>query len=658
MPTCVNAPMSKQGREINTRYFIHLNKTSINYQLFCFLYHNFAYLIKNLLINIKYLKTINLYFFHLIMTITSLYKKIISFVKPYNKMLVAILLLTFVGSFTAQVNALIIKYTVDSISKLMVAHEPLSKGFHLLLIISIILLIKELLNTLIQFGQKFYGEKLRIFIARDISQTVVEKILTYRMEFYTSTENDSGKLQTRIDLGISSLTRLVQNFFIDILPLFANAIVALCLMFYANFYVGLVSLCTIPIYFYISRLQATKLSGFRRKMRKFRETKNQGIISLIDSITVIKSFVREKLEAKRHKEIQYEMTENQLATRKTSFIFESIKGLIEQLGVVIIIILTAYFVLNGSMTIGAIMFHIMLYNNVSAPIRQLHRIYDEINDALIYSEGFFEILESGNQKENSGTYKPEKIIGFFEIQNVDFTYPNGTQALENVSFQIHANETSALVGLSGAGKSTMINLLDKFYQPTRGKILLDGVDLENYDTNYLRENIGLVLQKNHIFKGTILENILYGKSGSTEEDVMEAAKQAYIHDQIIGLPKGYLSDAHLLSGGQQQRIAIARLFLKNPPIIFLDEPTASLDAIATEQIKKSLDAIKKDRTVIIISHSISQIIDASKIIVLENGKCVENGTHGYLYDLKGNYFKIFTAMANSLNIDKINSTIE
>jgi ABC-type multidrug transport system fused ATPase/permease subunit len=592
------------------------------------------------------------------MQLSVLYKKILPFVKPYRKMVVATLLLTFLGSFAAQVNAVILKYTVDTINNLMVAHEPLSKGFHLLGIISVVLLTKELVNSVVQFGQKFYGEKLRIFITRDISQTIVEKILSYRMEFYTSDENESGKLQTRIDAGISSLTRLVQNFFIDILPLFANAFVALVIMFYANVYVGLVSLCIIPIYFYISQLQATRLSGFRRRMRNYRETKNNGIISLIESITVIKSFVRESTEADRHEKIQFEMTENQLQTRKTSFIFESIKSFVEQIGVVIIIILTAYFVLNNQMTIGAIMFHIMLFNNVSSPIRQLHRIYDEVNDALIYSEGFFDILEAEHETETSGNYIPEKIVGLIEVKNVDFVYPNGTQALYDINFTVKPNETTALVGLSGAGKSTIINLLDKFYLPSSGQIFLDGVDLVEYNTDFLRKNIGLVLQKNHIFKGTILENILYGKPEASKDEIIEAAKQAYIHEQVIQLPKGYDSDAHLLSGGQQQRIAIARLFLKNPPIIFLDEPTASLDAIATEQIKKSLDAIKKDRTVIIISHSISQIIDASNIIVLEKGRCVEKGTHDELYDNKGTYHQIFMAMANSLNIEKITQTFD
>lgn len=592
------------------------------------------------------------------MTITQLFKKVLPFTKPYKNLIFYTLILTVVGSFAAQVNAFILKYTVDTISDLLVNKTPLRTGLYLLGVISAILLGKEIIYSIVQFGQKYYGEKLRIMIAQDFSQAIVDRILTYKMAFYTSSVNESGKLQTRIDAGISSLTRLVQNFFIDILPLFANAIVALVCMFLANFYVGLVGLFIIPIYFYVSQLQAKRLSGFRRNMRQYRENKSNQLINLIDSITVIKSFVREETEAEKHKMIQYEMTENQMATRKTSFIFESIKGFIEQIGVVIVIILTAYFVLNEQMSIGAIMFHIMLFNNVSAPIRQLHRIYDEVNDALIYSESFFGILEDEGQKEPSGTYRPDSIQGLIEIRNVDFSYPNGHQALHNVSMQICPNVNTALVGLSGAGKSTIINLLDKFYEPSSGAIYLDGVDLREYDTEFLRENIGLVLQRNHIFKGSIADNIRYGKTEASMEEVIEAAKKASIHEQVLDLPNGYDAEAHLLSGGQQQRIAIARMFLKNPPIIFLDEPTANLDAIATEQIKNSLDAIKVGRTVIIVSHSISQIIDAEHIIVMEKGRVVEDGSHEELFDLHGAYYKIFSAMANSLNIHKITESMK
>ena len=587
------------------------------------------------------------------MTLRQLFKKLIPFAKPYKNLIFYTLVLTLVGSFAAQINAFVLRYTVDSISDLMVAKKALSEGMHLLLVISAVLLGKEIVYAGVQFGQKFFGEKLRILIARDLSQNVVERILTYRMAFFTSAENESGKLQTRIDWGISGLTRMVQNFFIDVLPLFANAAIALIVMFSANFYVGLVGLCIVPIYFIISQRQAKKLGGFRRRMRTYRETKNNQIINIIESINVIKSFVREPIEAEKQRQIQYDMTENQLQTRKTSFMFDSLKSFVEQIGVVIIIILTAYLVLSSQMTIGAIMFHIMLFNNVTAPIRQLHRIYDDMNDALIYSESFFNILEADHEIEKSGSYIPGDLYGKLELRNVSFTYPNGNQALQNVSFTVQPNKITALVGLSGAGKSTVVNLLDKFYEPTQGQIFIGGVDLREYDTDFLRQNIGLVLQKNHIFRGSIAENILYGNIEATMDDVIEAAKKAYIHEQILELPNGYNSEAAQLSGGQQQRIAIARMFIKNPPIIFLDEPTANLDAIATEQVKKSLDAIKMNRTVIIISHSISQIIDAEHIVVLERGKMVEDGTHDDLLKQKGEYYNIFNAMASSLNIEKI-----
>lgn len=576
---------------------------------------------------------------------------------PYKRLIIGTLVLTAVGSFAVQVNALIIRFMVDTLNDVVSGVKDLAWGYKMLVFSTVVLIVKEILNAFIQFGQKFFGEKLRIYVSRDISQLVVTKILTYRMAFYTSDENDSGKLQTRIDQGVGSITRLIQNFFIDILPLFANAIVALVFIYTANVYVGIVSTAMIPLYFYVSQLQASKLKGFRRKMRSYRENKNNGIISLINSITVIKSFVREPLEAEKHEEIQYDMTENQLQTRRMSFVFDAVKGFIEQFGLVVIILMTAYFVLKGEMTVGAIMFHVLLFNNVTAPIRQLHRIYDDVNDAMIYSETFFEIINADHEVETTGTYVPTEIKGKIEIKDVSFDYPNGTSALKEVSMTIEPNQTTALVGLSGAGKSTVINLLDKFYAPTSGQILLDGVDLREYDTKELRKHIGLVLQKNHIFQGSIAENIRYGNPHATIEEVELAAKKAYIHEQITELPQGYESDARLLSGGQQQRIAIARLFLKDPAIIFLDEPTASLDAIATEQIKKSLDAIKENRTVIIVSHSISQIIDAHDIVVMEKGRVVENGKHEELYENKNTYYEIFSAMANSLNLEKISQTL-
>ena len=591
------------------------------------------------------------------MNLWHLFHKLRPFVRPYRLLVIATLLLTLIGSFTAQVNALTLQYAVDSINQLIEAGFGLSEGWHILITITAILLGKEVINAFVQFGQKFYGEKLRIFVSQDLAQGIIEKFLTYRLSFFNDENNQAGKLQTRIDRGIGSLTRLVQIFFIDILPLFTSAIVALGLMFYANIYVGLVALSIVPIYFWLTFKQAQKLGGWRRNLRDGRERKSQGILSIINSITVIKSFNRESIESEKQLKLQKELTNNQMQTRQTSFLFDGLKTFIEQIGIVLIIILTAYFVLNGEMSIGMIMYHVLLFNNVSAPIRSLHRIYDEVNDAMIYSESFFAILEAEHEREPSGVQKPI-ITGKFELKQVDFYYPNGHHALKSINMVIQPNKITALVGLSGAGKSTLISLLDKFYQPASGHIQLDGIDLEHIDTQYLRDHIGLVLQKNHIFQGTIFENIRYGKTDASLEDVMHAAKKASIHEQILQLPHAYDADALMLSGGQQQRIALARMFLKNPPIIFLDEPTASLDAIASEQIKQSLDQIKQGRTVIIISHSLSQIIDADYTYVMKEGHIAEHGEHNTLYHQDGVYKEIFDAMAKSLNIEKIAKTFE
>ena len=595
------------------------------------------------------------------MNIWGLLRNILPFVLPYRWLIAVTLVLTLVGSLMAQVNAVVLDRAVDAINALIQTPGGFrwAEAVRILTVISIILLGKEVVGAVVTFFQRYYGERMRILVSRDLSLKVVERILSFRMAFFAEDGNETGKLQSRIDRGIMSLSNTVNNFFIEILPLFTSAILALVLMFMANVYVGLVALCIVPIYFWVTYIQANRMKGGRRGIFGGHQAVSQSILNIIESITVIKSFNREKIEAGRQADIQRTMTDLQLNTRKQSYMFNGLKSFLEQIGTVLIIILTAYLVLIDypGMTIGKIMYHVMLFANVSAPIRQLHRIYDDMNDALIYAEGFFGILHADHEVEATGKHRPAEVKGDFQLSGVDFTYSNGTQALFDVSMHIQSGKITALVGLSGAGKSTVVNLLDKFYHPDRGSITLDGVELSEWDTQWLRENVGLVLQKNHIFDGTIEENIKYGNPDATHDDVVKAAQQAYIYDQIMQLPNGFETQALQLSGGQQQRIAIARMFLKNPPIIFLDEPTASLDAIATEQIKASIDAIKSGRTVIIISHNIGQIIDADYIYVLKEGHVVQGGKPQEVYQQGGVYKDIFDASARSMNVDKIASTI-
>ena len=595
------------------------------------------------------------------MGLWKLLNRILRYVMPYRWLVVTTLLLTLLGSILAQVNALVLDRAVDAIN--VVNQQPQlswKSASRILLVISAVLLGKELLAAVVNFFRSYYGERMRILVSRDLSLQVVKHILTFKMAFFTTSGNEAGRLQSRIDKGVTSTSKAVNSFFIDILPLFTSAVLALILMFAANFYVGLVALCIVPIYFYVTYIQAERMRAGRKGIFDGQQAVSQSILNIIESIPVIKSFNREEIEHERQKYVQDSLTNLQLSTRKKSYFFTGLKGFLEQIGTVLVIILTAYLVLIDypGMTIGKIMYHVMLFANVSAPIRQLHRIYDDLNDALIYSEELFGLLEGTEDVEQTGDYHPEKVTGHFEVKNVDFTYPNGVKALHDVSMVIEPGKITALVGMSGAGKSTVVNLLDKFYHPDSGTICFDGVPIDKWNTQWLREHVGLVMQKNHIFDGSIEENILYGNPKATHEDVLRAAKQAFLYDQVMELPEGFNSSALRLSGGQQQRVAIARLFIKDPAVIILDEPTASLDAIATEQIKASLDAIKQGRTVIIISHNIGQIVDADQLYVLEQGRVVQSGKPMEVYQQGGRYKEIFDASARSMNADKIAEVLD
>ena len=575
---------------------------------------------------------------------------------PYRWLVVATLLLTLLGSVLAQVNAVVLDRAVDAINVL--DQQPSmswTSALRILTIISAILLGKEVLAAVVNFFRRYYGERMRIFVNRDLSLQVIKHVLTFRMAFFTTSGNEAGRLQARIDKGVASTSMAVNSFFIDILPLFTSAVLALVLMFMANVFVGLVALAIVPVYFYVTYIQAERMRDGRRGIYEGQQAVSQNILNIIESIPVVKSFNREQIEHDRQQEVQDKLTNLQLSTRKKSYFFTGMKGFLEQIGTVLVIILTAYLVLIDypGMTIGKIMYHVMLFANVSAPIRQLHRIYDDLNDALIYSEDLFGLMEGTEEVEQTGDYHPEEVTGRFEVKDVDFTYPNGVKALHDVSMVIEPGKITALVGMSGAGKSTVVNLLDKFYHPDSGEICFDGVPIDQWDTQWLRDHIGLVMQQNHIFDGTLEENILYGNPKATHEDVLRAAKQAFLYDQVMQLPEGFNSSALRLSGGQQQRVAIARLFIKDPAVIILDEPTASLDAIATEQIKASIDAIKKGRTVIIISHNLGQIIDADQLYVLEEGRVVQSGKPAEVYQQGGVYKEIFDASARSMNADKI-----
>ncbi|HEV7347856.1 ABC transporter ATP-binding protein [Telluribacter sp.] len=592
------------------------------------------------------------------MSTLTLIKKVWPFVKNYRGALSLTLILTLIGALLAQVTPLVMEYTVNTVEQMLDTTVPDRQDVWMIVGgLAAILFFKEILNLLVQLGQKYLSDRLRFNLSADLYDYTIRRIVAYHLAFFALPHNQTGRLEKRIDKGIESLAKTVKNIFVDILPMLANATLALALMYKKNIYVGLCATLIMPLYALISRQQSLRQKQIRQDIQRYREDKTNSLFSLLESIFVVKSFVRESYESDRQRLLASSLSSTEVRHHRTNYLFDGLKTIAEQLGVVMVFVITIYFVLNQQMTVGAILLHLMLFNNVSAPVRHLHRIYDEYSEALSYAEGFFEMIGSNAFLLLPKSMRGEQFVGEFVVKDVDFVYPNGTRALQSVSMTIRKGQTTAFVGLSGAGKSSLMNLLAGFYSPTEGQILLDGKALEEYDSEWVRENVGLVMQKNHIFSGTIEENIRYGRLEASLDEIKEAARKACLHDQIMNLPQQYGAEARSLSGGQQQRIAIARLFLKNPPVIFLDEPTASLDAITTEQIKESLDAVKKDRTVVIISHNISQIMDADHIYVLSEGQVVGEGTHESLYKAGGLYRDIIDSNARALNIGRLAATV-
>ncbi len=311
------------------------------------------------------------------MTLAQLFKRIVPYVKPHRFLLLATLSLTLLGSLLAQVNAVVLDRTVDAINALVGSPDfTWAKAVKILTIVSIVLLGKEILRAGISFGQSIFGEKLRINISQRLSLGVVERILQYRMAFFARSDNAPGMLQARIDQGASSISRTIQNFFINLLPMIVSSVLALILIFAANVYVGLTALAIVPIYFWITSLQGKKLKSSRKNMRGFNERRSGSIMNILESMNVVKSFNREEIELGKQTELQEGYYGNQLGIRRASFGFDALKSFVSQTGTVLIIILTSYLVLSGypGMTIGKIMYHIMLFSNVTAPITSLQRM--------------------------------------------------------------------------------------------------------------------------------------------------------------------------------------------------------------------------------------------------------------------------------------------
>lgn len=563
--------------------------------------------------------------------------KIIKISKPLHILAGVIGILIFLGAILDLVSPIISKFIVDQIvEQVKSKNGDLHQLTFLVLLTLVISLVSLVLSTLSdRLGDHFAGK-----LYKFLTEKFYDKVLTLPSSYFDS--EISGKILNQFYRGINSIhdfTNTATNFFLPTIMQAAFTIIVLAI--YSK-PIAIFTFLLFPIYLLISYYSAKKWGKYQVEKNKIEDTYRGRIQEVISNINLVKSFVNEKNE---YDFASTSLTQsNKIYAKQSNFyhLFDFLRGLSLNLILFAINIFVFYNTYQGHLTIGEMVLIIQLVVQARRPLFAMSFILTNIQNAEAGSKEFFEILDlksAENYKSNEEFLKlknPE-----IEFKNVSFNYEKSGNVLSEISFKIGDKETVALVGPSGAGKSTIINLILKFYNPSKGNIFLNDKNYKTLPHKFVRNNISLVFQQNELFSTTIRENIKYGKNKATDKEIWQALKLANAENFVKELPKGLDSEVGergvRLSGGQKQRIQIARAILKNSPILILDEATSSLDAKSEKEVQEALEHLIKNKLVIIIAHRFSTIQNVDKIIVIENTKIVDSGSPKELSQREGIY---------------------
>ncbi|HAR4881540.1 TPA: SAV1866 family putative multidrug efflux ABC transporter [Staphylococcus aureus] len=572
-------------------------------------------------------------------------KRYLQFVKPYKYRIFATIIVGIIKFGIPMLIPLLIKYAIDGVinNHALTTDE---KVHHLTIAIGIALFIFVIVRPPIEFIRQYLAQWTSNKILYDIRKKLYNHLQALSARFYAN--NQVGQVISRVINDVEQTKDFILTGLMNIWLDCITIIIALSIMFFLDVKLTLAALFIFP--FYILTVYV-----FFGRLRKLTRERSQALAEVqgflherVQGISVVKSFAIEDNEAKNFdKKNTNFLTRALKHTRWNAYSFAAINT-VTDIGPIIVIGVGAYLAISGSITVGTLAAFVGYLELLFGPLRRLVASFTTLTQSFASMDRVFQLIDEDYDIKNGVGAQPIEIKqGRIDIDHVSFQYnDNEAPILKDINLSIEKGETVAFVGMSGGGKSTLINLIPRFYDVTSGQILIDGHNIKDFLTGSLRNQIGLVQQDNILFSDIVKENILLGRPTATDEEVVEAAKMANAHDFIMNLPQGYDTEVGergvKLSGGQKQRLSIARIFLNNPPILILDEATSALDLESESIIQEALDVLSKDRTTLIVAHRLSTITHADKIVVIENGHIVETGTHRELIAKQGAYEHLYS----------------
>lgn len=567
----------------------------------------------------------------------TLLKRILGYLKPYKWQFAAVFAALFVSAVLGLFPSIITGKIVDAI----VDGGQISPLVRLVILAFVVMAAAQIISVLEQYINSWISQK----IIYDMRNQMYDHLQHMSHAFFTNEKQ--GDIITRMNSDINGVSSVISVILTSFVSNILTVITSVFYLFYTDWRLAIVGLIVLPLLILPTKSVGKKRWELVSKAQEKQDELNQHVdetLSVSGSM-LVKLFTKEKTEYEKFRKINDEATKVTIKEQRASSWFHVFLGMFIQIAPLLIYFAGGFLVISHidtGLTVGDIAVVVALVNRLYQPVRQLLDLQVDFVRSLALFTRIFEYFDRKCDIENpENPIKPPLNNSSIEFSNVHFSYEPGNEILKGISFFVPNGKMYALVGTSGAGKSTIIGMIPRLYDVTSGSVKVAGEDVRNFDLAYLRTNIGIVAQDTYLFNGTILENLLYAKPGATREEIENACKVANIYDFIMGLPQKFdtvVGNRGLkLSGGEKQRVSIARVVLKNPKILILDEATSSLDSISESLIQAALNSIMVGRTSLVIAHRLSTVIAADKIMVIENGIITETGAHAELVKVSPKY---------------------